>query len=55
MAWAVGNEGDLLAVGLAISARAQLIEQSTNAVNDLQIGFLVPAANVVDLAHRACL
>ena len=53
MAGAVGDVGDLRAVGLAVCAGAEFVEQGANDVDDVEVGFFVPAADVVDLADFA--
>lgn len=53
VAGAVGDVADLLFVGLAVGARAQFVEQRADGVDDLDVGLLVPAADVVGLAEPA--
>ena len=50
---AVLNVGDLLLVGLAVGARAEFVEDGTEGMDDVEVGLLVPAADVVDLAYPA--
>ena len=53
MAGTVGHIGDLLGIGLAIDARAQLVEQAAHGLDDVDIGLLVPAAHVIGFAQLA--
>ena len=53
MAGTIGDKGNLLAVGYAVCARAQFVEQGTNGMHDVEVGFFVPAADVINLAQPA--
>jgi len=54
VAGAVLHEGDLLRVRLAVGARRKLVEDGAQGLHDFEVGFFVPAADVVGLAHAAC-
>ena len=47
VAGAVGDVADLFGVALAIGTRAQLVQQAADGLDDFDIGFFVPAADVV--------
>ena len=53
VAGAVLNVGDLVLVGFAVGARAEFVEDGAQGMDDVEVGFFVPAADVVDLAHPA--
>ena len=45
------NEGDLCGVALAIGTWFEFIEDGAEGVNDVEVGFFVPATNVVGLTQ----
>ena len=53
VARAVRDIGDLIAVGLAIRSRREIIEHRTQGVDDLKVGFFIPAADVVGFPHAS--
>ena len=53
VAGAVGDVGDLFGVALAIGTRAQLVQQAADGLDDFDIGFFVPAADVVGFTQLA--
>ncbi|KFB66919.1 MAG: hypothetical protein CAPSK01_003858 [Candidatus Accumulibacter vicinus] len=46
----VGDIADLFVVGLAVGTWSKLVEQRADRVYDVEIGFFVPAADIVGLA-----
>ena len=55
VARAVGDEGDLVLVELAIGAWREFVEECANGVHDIKVRFFIPTADVVGLAHAASL
>ena len=53
MTGTVGNEGDLFLVGLTVRSGAKLIEDGAKGMDDFQVGFFVPAANVIGFPDPA--
>ena len=53
MAGAVRDIGNLFAIALAVRSGAEFVKQCANRVDDVDVGFFVPAADVVDLADFA--
>ena len=53
MAGAVLDVGDLFLVRLAVGARAELVEDGAQGMDDVEVGLFVPAADVVNLARPA--
>ena len=53
VAGAVFDVGDLAAVALPVGAGAQFVEQSAHGVDDVDVGFFVPAAHVVGFTQLA--
>ena len=51
MAGAILDVGNLILVRFAIGSGAEFIKDSAQGVNNVEVGLLVPAADVVDLAH----
>src|SRR6267143_1735694 len=51
MAGAILHEGDLCGVGLAVRPGPQLVQDAADGLNHLEVGLLVPPADVIDLAH----
>ena len=43
----VGDKGNLQGVWLTVSPGRKFVQQSTNGLHDFQIGFFVPAADIV--------
>ncbi len=50
MAGAVGDKGDLFLVGFPVGARREFVEDRANGVDDIEVRFLVPAADVIGLS-----
>ena len=55
VAGTIGDIGDLLFVALTILAGGELIKDGAEGVDDVEIRFLIPSADVVGLPHPACL
>src|SRR5690554_6474478 len=55
MSRSIGHMGNLLNITALISSGTQLIKQITDTVNDFQIGFFVPATDVIYLARNTSL
>lgn len=53
MARAILDVGDLFLVGLAIDTRTQFVKKAADGLDDVDVGFLVPAANVVGFPYAA--
>ena len=55
VARSVAHIGHLLEVAPAIRARVHLVKERTDTPHDLDVRFLVPATDVVDLTQLTCL
>lgn len=54
MAGAIRNVSNLFAIALAVFSSTEFVEQCANSVDDVDVGFFIPAADVVNLADFTC-